>query len=140
MDVDSITQQEISSRKPLSFASCIFADSWWNDSEQRNYILYECGNPENVGGKLNYSLNNSHGERTYSHWHKNEGMTYRCWSEPEKIAECPLALTKTEPEVDCRRFIKEEAHPSEALVTKKGLREKFYQPDALCLSCQNCIE
>ena len=136
---DSI-QQETPNRKPLPFATCIFASRWWNDSEQRNYLLYECENPENTGGKISYKEDPTHGSRTYSCWHKNEGMTYRCWSKSKKIAECSMALAKTKPEVNCERFIEEEAHPLIALISKKGLREEFYQSDGLCLICQNCIE
>lgn len=43
-------------RKPLPTASCIFTSDWWNDSEQRNYILYECKNPKNTGGNSNIPL------------------------------------------------------------------------------------
>jgi hypothetical protein len=53
---------------------CVFYDEWWNDSEQRNYILHECGNPENTGGVSaglseidGHYLKNPHSERTYSY-------------------------------------------------------------------------
>lgn len=135
------SQQEEPNAKSLNIASCIYVEDWWNDPEQRNYILYECRNPENVGGERGDPFSdNPHGLRTYSCWHKNESMTYRCWSDSKKIAQCPIAIAKTEPEVSCERFKKGEAHPSVALITKKGLREKFHQPDALCLTCENCIK
>jgi len=67
-------------------------------------------------------------------------MKYRCGSKSEKIEGCPIAVAKTKPEVDCERFIEEEAHPSFALITKEGIRKEFYQTDALCVSCENCLE
>lgn len=130
-------------RKPLPTAWCNFATSWWNDPEQRNYFLYECNNPENVGGERDSPFSDYedfHGPRTYSCWHKNEGMKYRCWSESKKIAECPMALTNTKPEVECERFEPEKAHPLKALVTKEELRKKFYAPNYFCITCSNCLE
>ena len=63
-------------RKPLPTASCIFTSDWWNDSEQRNYILYECKNPKNTGGNSNIPHGDFHGSRTYSCWYDNAGMKY----------------------------------------------------------------
>jgi len=135
-----VSEQEMRNRKPLTLAGCVFASDWWNDPEQKNYILYECNNPENAGGESKSHTGEYHGKRTYSCGHENEGMSHRCWSNPEKIAKCPIALTNTEPEVECERFVKEQTHPSVALVSKEGLKNEFYQPDALCISCGNCIE
>ena len=73
--------------------TCIFAIQRWNDSEQRNYMLHTCTNPENTGGKAGRNLGRGqdhHGSNTYSCWYKNESMTYRCWGLREKIAKCPL--------------------------------------------------
>ena len=137
---DKITPKEFE-RKPLPLAICIFDDSWWNDPEQRNYTLHKCNNPKNTGGKSGEPWQGDlHGEHTYSSWHENEGMKYRCGSNPEKIAKCPMALAKTEPKVKCERFVEEKAHPSKALVLKPELREKYYQTDGVCLSCQKCID
>ena len=132
--------KEDSNRKPLPYASCIFADEWWNDSEQCNYHLHKCNNPENTGGKSNFILGKIYDKNEYSCHHKNEEMKYRCWGMSEKIAECSMALSQTQPEVDCEMFTEEEASPSIALVSKEELKEKFYQPNGLCLSCQNCLE
>jgi len=83
---------------------------------------------------------NRHDSQTYSCWHKNESMRYRCWGNHRKILECLMALTKSMPEVDCELFMPEEIHPSEALVTKQELKERFYQPNGYCLVCQNCVD
>ena len=78
-----------------SLATCVFSSSRWNDFEQKNYTLYFCSNPENTGGKernpFPLDSGDSHSPRTYSCWHKNEGMKHRCWEKSEKIAECPMA-------------------------------------------------
>lgn len=81
--------------------SCIFYDEWWNDQDQRNYVLHKCKNPENTGGKESgigdderLLKHEHHDVRTYSCWYKNRGMIYRCFGEPEKIAECPMAKGK----------------------------------------------
>jgi len=73
--------------------TCEFEENWWNDPEQRNYLLYECHNPKNAGGRASTfedGLSNYHSSRTYSCWHKNEGMTYRCFGDSKKITNCPL--------------------------------------------------
>jgi hypothetical protein len=139
--MDSKTEQKTFKRKPLSLAHCIFYKTWWNDPEQRNYTLEECKNEENTGGQIGHPWgNDSHNERTYSTWHENKGMKYRCFGDFEKIANCEMALTETKPEVECERFETEKAHPSKALVLKEELRKRFYETDGLCLICQNCLE
>lgn len=128
-------------RKPASFAYCAFYERWWNDPEQRNYTLESCNNKENTGGctsKDRYI--DRHSDRTYSCWHKNEGMKYRCWGDSEKVMECEMALVRTEPEVKCEKFVEEQAHPKQALVLKEEIRERFYEADGLCAICQNCFE
>jgi hypothetical protein len=135
------TEQKIFERKPSSLASCVFYEHWWNDPEQRNYILEQCNNKKNTGGCSCAPFGEfSHGERTYSCWHKNEGMKYRCWGDSEKVMKCPMALCKTEPEVACEKFVEEQAHPKKAVVLKEEIREMFYQADGLCAICRNCFE
>jgi len=134
------TEQKTFERKPISLALCRHYDYWWNDPEQRNYTLHQCRNKENTGG-ITGSVNlEFHGTRTYSVWHENKGMKYRCWGKSEKKLECELAVAKTQPEVPCQRFVSEEAHPKEALVLKEEIRERFYETDTLCAMCQNCFE
>lgn len=126
--------------RELNFMRCIFADSYVNDPEQRNYFLYKCKNPENEGGETSARMEDFHDARTYSCWYKNEGMRYGCWSKPSKIINCPMALAYTEPEINCEKFKKEKTSPLKALITKEGLKEQFYQPDELCISCENCLD
>lgn len=137
----SETEQKICKRKPASSASCVFYEHWWNDPEQRNYVLEKCSNEKNTGGRNGGPHNDySHDERTYSCWHKNEGMKYRCWEKSEKIMQCEMALCKTKPEVVCEKFVKEQANPTKALVLKEEIRERFYEADGLCAICRNCFE
>ena len=141
--MESKIEQKTFKRKPLSLTHCIFYESWPNDSEQRNYTLHKCKNDKNTGGQIGDPWgdnDNPHDARTYSGWHKNEGMKYRCWGRPEEIAECEMALSRTKPEVECARFEREQAHPTKALVLKEELRERVYETDGLCLVCQNCLE
>jgi hypothetical protein len=76
---------------------CEFYESGWNDAEQKNYWIYECNHKENVGGRggsiddRGILLDIFHTSRMYSCWHKNEGMTFRCFGDPEKMKQCPLA-------------------------------------------------
>lgn len=87
--------QEKTIKKSLLVVNCVFDEYWWNDPEQRNYFLHRCGNPKNTGGEVGYAWGEDyHDERTYSCWHKNEGMKYRCWSDSGKIAKCPFAKDK----------------------------------------------
>jgi hypothetical protein len=79
-------------------AKCEFEEHWWNDPEQRNYLLCKCNNPENKGGAGStigddgHSLkHNYHDERTYSCWYHNKGMAFRCWGDKEKMKQCPLS-------------------------------------------------
>ncbi|MGD9276869.1 MAG: hypothetical protein PVJ67_06890 [Candidatus Pacearchaeota archaeon] len=51
-----------------------------------------------------------------------------------------MALTQSVPEVDCSVFDSEEVHPTKALISKEDLRDKFYQANAVCISCRNCLE
>jgi hypothetical protein len=53
---------------------CEFYAHGWNDSEQKNYMIYECENKENIGGKAGFdrddgsrlSLDVFHTSRMYS--------------------------------------------------------------------------
>jgi|WetSurMetagenome_2_1015567.scaffolds.fasta_scaffold159097_1 hypothetical protein len=83
---------------PTEEEKCEFYVQGWNDQEQKNYMIHECENPENNGGKIGLdrddgsrlSLDVIHTPRMYSCWHKNEGMAFRCWGDKEKIKQCPL--------------------------------------------------
>jgi len=128
-------------RKSSDSAVCQFYEDYWNDAEQRNYTIHVCAHPGNRGERSSIAvISELHDDNEYSCWHKNPKMPYRCWGEGEKIAKCPMALTETRPEVECSMFVSEEAHPTKARVTKEEIREKFYQPIGICMSCQNCIE
>ena len=78
---------------------CEFYESGWNDQEQKNYMIYECNNQKNIGGKAGSSRDDNgrlvldvfHTSRMYSCWHENEGMTFRCFGNSEKMKQCPLA-------------------------------------------------
>jgi hypothetical protein len=77
---------------------CDFYTQMWNDPEQRNYIIHECKNKDNVGGIIGFDRDDNselplllvHGNKMYSCWYKNNGMTFRCFGDQEKIAKCPL--------------------------------------------------
>lgn len=79
-----------------SLVNYAFSHFEWNDFEQKNYILYTCGNSDNTGGVATDFLfeRDPHGENTYSCWHQNEGMKYRCWGNSEKMAKCPMVKAK----------------------------------------------
>jgi hypothetical protein len=77
---------------------CEFYEHGWNDQEQKNYMIYECNNEKNIGGKSGCERDDSirlldviHNTRMYSCWHENKGMTFRCFGDPEKMKQCPLA-------------------------------------------------
>jgi len=77
---------------------CEFYESGWNAQDQKNYRIYECANKDNTGGECGsrrddgkLSLDVFHTSRMYSCWHKNKGMNFRCFGNPEKMKECPLA-------------------------------------------------
>jgi len=125
-------------RKPLESLNCDFYDYHWNDSEQRNYIIKVCNNDKNEGESENIA-DYFHSSHEYSDHYKNTKMPYRCWDEDNKIAKCPMALTDTEPEVECSLFVPEKARPTKALVTKEEIKERFYQPTGICMACKNCI-
>jgi hypothetical protein len=141
LKMDSAIKPVEFERKSRSLIGCKFHDWYWNDAEQRNYTIEVCNHPENRGKEsgIELPLDMGHNSHEYSCWHKNPTMPNRCWGESEKTARCPMAITKTEPEVECHVFVKEEAHPAKALVTKEEIKERFYQPTGACLTCRNCI-
>jgi hypothetical protein len=81
---------------PTEETKCEFYRWGWNDDEQKNYTIYECENPDNVGGHPSCSgddgrfLDIDHSSRMYSCWYKNKEMKFRCFGNPEKMKECPL--------------------------------------------------
>lgn len=130
-------------RAPLNNFGCKYFSSRWNDDEQRNYIRSSCANPQNIGGRESTRYDNCidpHGKSTWSGWYLNKGMKYRCDVRGNSVNGCSMAVTDTKPEFPCERFVPEEAHPNEALVLREEIRDRFYQADMMCASCQKCLE